>query len=601
MDSTTLNDESINFIPAQEPTLEPQVHSHLEILDNSTEQVAVSIPISDSLIKILDLTATATLDTTLDTIPDTMLTAETDMNTIQKAVVDALNIIPLNARDDSDADSGAENSCLEYSDVEHTELGILSQLNNVNMSNGLNTLNIFTEVLDTPTNRNTVFEQPIDYSESLPAITIADEIVMINNSNHTHSNHSIVGSHPDVSDLVSADFNHSIDATEMKEMNTILNEHRFFGNSKVINETILDFTTDPATIGKLHKSTLQNKLKPDIKKRVTILNSQPLTTTFNDTQIPLTSNIITQDDVNHIRLVSSINGENQHISDVNSMNTPSDFSYTNQIRRTSITNDNKNMRHFRSQKLKKKTNMELDGLDHTYNRLQDYIRNITIDRTNFALIITKACEIVENITETSTLSRKELVVKTINRIVLIDLVLSEFDQKFILANIENYVELIILSTNTKHARSQRKTNCTDIDDITRATSGQIIYSLLDKLITIIVKKRYTIEKIFTNIGTLAILLMTFCEKYNYLIGVEKKNIVIHTLYLLISTKLEYITELTPIKKTELINALDAIPLSIDIFIALQKGKYRINKKMSMPSGKLFSGFFCCGNKNNVEL
>ena len=117
-----------------------------------------------------------------------------------------------------------------------------------------------------------------------------------------------------------------------------------------------------------------------------------------------------------------------------------------------------------------------------------------------------------------------------------------------------------------------------LDDIILAKPGQIIHSLIDKLTTIIIKKKYCIEKILVNMGTITNILMILVDKYNYLSGIEKKIIVIESINTFIKERLEYIIDLNENNKKELIMVLDSIPLSIDLFITLQKGKYEINKK-----------------------
>jgi hypothetical protein len=71
--------------------------------------------------------------------------------------------------------------------------------------------------------------------------------------------------------------------------------------------------------------------------------------------------------------------------------------------------------------------------------------------------------------------------------------------------------------------------------------------------------------------------MILVDKYIYLSGCEKKIIVLQAINDFIEERLQYIIELTDHKKQELILSLDSIPLIVDLFISLQKGKYKINK------------------------
>jgi hypothetical protein len=57
--------------------------------------------------------------------------------------------------------------------------------------------------------------------------------------------------------------------------------------------------------------------------------------------------------------------------------------------------------------------------------------------------------------------------------------------------------------------------------------------------------------------------------------------------------IEYILKITHDKKQELIQGLDSISYITDTLIALQKGKYKINRKHLMPNKKSFMNFLCC--------
>jgi hypothetical protein len=111
-----------------------------------------------------------------------------------------------------------------------------------------------------------------------------------------------------------------------------------------------------------------------------------------------------------------------------------------------------------------------------------------------------------------------------------------------------------------------------------ASCGQIVFCLIDKLTTIIIKNQYNAEKITHNIPTITEILMLMADKYDYLTGFEKKNIVMQAMNVFIMEKLEHIIDLEQDKKTEIIEILQCVPNTIDLFIALQKQKYKINKK-----------------------
>ena len=224
-----------------------------------------------------------------------------------------------------------------------------------------------------------------------------------------------------------------------------------------------------------------------------------------------------------------------------------------------------------------------------------------VDRTNYVLIISKAMEIIENYCdgELTGSNKRDTVVKAINRLIMIDLDLTDFDQRLFLSSMSNVIELIISCTNTKPGNNDKKNfnNKNDnIDDIVLANCGQIIYSIIDKITTIVLKKQYTADKIFTNIATVTEILMILADKYSYLTGSEKKMIVLQAIDKFIKTKLEYVIELSKCKKDDLILALDSVPMIIDLFITIQKGKYKINKKQGLVVSN--KGWFTslCGSK-----
>jgi hypothetical protein len=107
--------------------------------------------------------------------------------------------------------------------------------------------------------------------------------------------------------------------------------------------------------------------------------------------------------------------------------------------------------------------------------------------------------------------------------------------------------------------------------------------------------QYTADKLFVNMGTITHILMILVDKYKYLTGTEKKIIILQAVDKFINTKLEYLIELSTNKKDDLILSLDTIPLTIELFIALQKNKFKINRRKVIQvndSGWLRS---LCGN------
>jgi hypothetical protein len=308
---------------------------------------------------------------------------------------------------------------------------------------------------------------------------------------------------------------------------------------------------------------------------------------------------------------------NNHSENLSSLNTNSEFSYTKKIkdaRQPDLINkqSNKNIRlnntQSNSHKKKQKKQVDLDEVDYIYNKLQDYSRYLKINITNYMIIITKAMELIENYDDFSPSAgygKKEVVIKAVNRLVMIDIDLSESDKRVFLSTLSNFIELIIMCSKRykKYSKSSKDNFSSEnnkIDYLILASSGQIVFSLIDKLTTIIIKNQYTAEKITHNIPTITEILMLLADKYDYLTGFEKKNIVLQAIHVFITEKLEQIIDIEQDKKKEIIEILPCVPNTIDLFMALQKQKYKINKKSIIKvkkSGCLNSIF---GRKNSYE-
>ena len=306
---------------------------------------------------------------------------------------------------------------------------------------------------------------------------------------------------------------------------------------------------------------------------------------------------------------SNINSGNKYNNSDNlsSINSGSEISYTAIANKQLPLDNSKKPKHIRGTKKKNKSkdDNELDDIDYLYNKIQDYMRYMTINRFNYILLIVKAMEIIENSNNANDIDKKTTVTKALNRIVLIDLNLSDFDQGLFLASLNNIIEIIIIcskvnSNNSKYS-SKINNDKNNNEDLILASSGQIIHSLIDKITTIVIKKQYNADKLFVNICTITDILMILVNKYNYINSIEKKIIVIQAFTIFINEKLEYIIDLTKEKKKNLILALDSIPFIIDLFISLQNGKYKINRKMINMVNKqsCFRRLFC-GSKHNDD-
>ena len=330
-------------------------------------------------------------------------------------------------------------------------------------------------------------------------------------------------------------------------------------------------------------------------------------------EIPNSDIIFMNEDLNEIKLFKS-NTKKNNIDILSSINSESEVSYTTIANKQKPLDGSKISKHIRGAKHKNrhKDDNELDEVDYLYNKLQDYIRYMTITRYNYILLIVKAMEIIENNPNNNinsnniSIYKKNTVTKALNRIFLIDLNLSDFDQTLFLSSLNNIIEIIIIcskSNSTNKYNSKNHIYKYNNDDLILASAGQIIHSLIDKITTIIIKKKYNSDKLFVNICTITDILMILVNKYNYINSIEKKTIVIQAFTIFITEKLEYIIDLSKEKKNKLILALDSIPFIIDLLIALQNGKYKINRKIINDNTNKTSSFrsLCCFTKNNTKL
>jgi hypothetical protein len=339
--------------------------------------------------------------------------------------------------------------------------------------------------------------------------------------------------------------------------------------------------------------TLTDQNQNDIINKSDKINIKELIINNIDELVPAPHHSVSfsTSDLNDITGIVN-NGQNNSLGNTSSLNTSSEFSYTKKIKNKNQPNIipqqlYHNIRMNIPNKKKIKRNNELDEVDYLYNKLQDYIRYVKLNVSNYMILITKAMEIIENynnFTSNANNSKKDVVIKALNRLIMVDLELSDFDKKVFLSTISNFIELIVMCSkkyskiNSTSIKDNFNNKNDGIDDIVLASCGQVIHSLIDKLTTIVLKNQYNAEKIATNIPTLTEILMLIADKYVFLTGIEKKNIVIQAIEIFVSNKLEYIIELDNEKKTEIIQILACVPNTIDLFIALQKQKYKINKK-----------------------
>ncbi len=78
-----------------------------------------------------------------------------------------------------------------------------------------------------------------------------------------------------------------------------------------------------------------------------------------------------------------------------------------------------------------------------------------IDRCNYIIIIVISIEISENYHNVDDIDKKSTVTKALNRLVMIDLTLSEIDQTIFLSTINNLIEIIIMCRKNKNVKNSK--------------------------------------------------------------------------------------------------------------------------------------------------
>ena len=313
------------------------------------------------------------------------------------------------------------------------------------------------------------------------------------------------------------------------------------------------------------------------------------------------------------RSIGNSNSIENSIENDSVFNSESEFSYTKNlsicntpnILRSSKNTSIINIKKSKSKHKNKNSENELDDIDYLYNKLQDYIRYMDINRSNYILIIVKAIEIIDNHNNLFENNKKHTVTKAINRLLTIDLELSEFDKNLILLSLNNIIEIIIncskTQDNTKADKAKHNIiNYNNINNINIVNSGQIIHSLIDKITTIIIKKQYNVEKLFVNIATITNILIILVNKYSYINNIEKKYIIIQAFNKFVNERLEFIITISKDNKKKILMSLESVQITIDIIVGLQNGEYKINSSETTFENKKKSIFNCFKKQKDYD-
>lgn len=247
-----------------------------------------------------------------------------------------------------------------------------------------------------------------------------------------------------------------------------------------------------------------------------------------------------------------------------------------------------------NKKLSNSRIIDLNNIDKMYHTLKNTFRGMSIDRTNIFLVITKAVEIADKMKELDGNEKYEIVSNAIN-IIINDLEIQELEKEFILVSIDSIIGTIIDSSKGNLFDKKKKQNkkMNDPDETQRVAIGQVIDSLLDKLITLIKKQKYTPDEIILNISVFIGMLIKTVENYSYLTTVEKKEIVIQTITIFIREKLPRIVTISDKHKQMLEYGLNMAPQTIDLLLSVRNNDFIINNIKVSKIKKFFKKVCCC--------
>lgn len=238
--------------------------------------------------------------------------------------------------------------------------------------------------------------------------------------------------------------------------------------------------------------------------------------------------------------------------------------------------------------------IDLTNIDKMYHTLKNTFRGMSINRTNIFLVITKAVEIADKMKELDGSEKYEVVSNAI-LVIINDLEIQELEKEFILVSIDSIIGTIIDSSKGNLFDKKKKQNkkYNDPDETQRVAIGQVIDSLLDKLITLIKKQKYTPDEIILNVSVFIGMLIKTVENYSYLTTVEKKEIVIQTITIFIREKLPKIVTINN-KHTQMLEyGLNMAPQTIDLLLSVRNNDFIINNIKMSKIKKFFKKVCCC--------
>lgn len=387
------------------------------------------------------------------------------------------------------------------------------------------------------------------------------------------SNIDITTKSPSLRDFeeIEASTNENLKNINVIEISDVTNTSSNVDDSLIVGETIIETDLDELTMNNKNTGNTRNTNTVPVNEEDELHDLPKTKVNINETTGSNES----------INTSSRINGNKDTLNVPKSLTNLSNFS-----------DDSDNIRN--KKQLSNSRIIDLTNIDKMYHTLKNTFRGMSIDRTNVFLVITKAVEIADKMKELDGSEKYEVVSNAIH-VIINDLEIQELEKEFILVSIDSIIGTIIDSSKGNLFDKKKKQNkkINDPDETQRVAIGQVIDSLLDKLITLIKKQKYTPDEIILNVSVFIGMLIKTVENYSYLTTVEKKEIVIQTITIFIREKLPRIVTISDKHKQMLEYGLNMAPQTIDLLLSVRNNDFIINNIKVSKIKKFFKKVCCC--------
>lgn len=249
-------------------------------------------------------------------------------------------------------------------------------------------------------------------------------------------------------------------------------------------------------------------------------------------------------------------------------------------------------------------------IEKLYQQLKNINRGLKVNKNNISMVIIRGVEIVNTWKHIDIEERDDVAIQALLTLVK-NTDLPEEELEYLGLTIKTTISMIFKSLsgevvkkkNRSDIKKQKKTlKNLKQNDNERVSTGQILENIIDKLDSMIQKEKYQPNDLVINLAVIVGMVINFVEKYNYLSGMEKKEIVVQSIITVITEKLP--TMVTIDDKTQrLLNvAMDGLPQTVDLLVAVSNGKFEL--KIENVHSCIFAALkmfqIGCSNNNNNQ-